>query len=252
MKPYLVFRLYAPLASWGLPAIGETRPTQLHPSRSAILGLLGAALGIKRDDEHTLNQLKRSVHIAIKQTTRGSLLYDYHTAQMPSRNMKAVFNTRKDELADKKLNTVLSNRYYRCDSLWVIAIFLTKSASYTLEQIQGALLEPVYTLYLGRKSCPPALPLAPKLLPPCSLKKALDTPFPSLTTNQKSDDRWLKSNQLSTYFWEGDKEALGVDKANIVGHIQTTQPCDEPISRKHWQFEQRTLHQASLNNKEGS
>ena len=39
MAQYLVFRLYGPLASWGLPAVGGDRQTGLAPSRSAILGL---------------------------------------------------------------------------------------------------------------------------------------------------------------------------------------------------------------------
>ena len=54
MKDYLVFRLYGPLASWGQAAVGGDRPTGLQPTRSAILGLLGAALGIKRDNNQDL------------------------------------------------------------------------------------------------------------------------------------------------------------------------------------------------------
>jgi len=50
VRDYLVFQLYGPLASWGDIAVGETRPSALTPSRSAILGLLAAALGLKRPD----------------------------------------------------------------------------------------------------------------------------------------------------------------------------------------------------------
>ena len=39
------------MASWGEIAVGENRHTASYPSKSAIIGLLGAALGIKRDDE---------------------------------------------------------------------------------------------------------------------------------------------------------------------------------------------------------
>ncbi len=51
MTEYLVFRLYAPLASWGEAAVGESRPTATYPGRGAIIGLLGAALGVRRDDD---------------------------------------------------------------------------------------------------------------------------------------------------------------------------------------------------------
>ena len=51
MKEYLVFQLYAPLASWGEEASGEIRHSATVPTRSALLGLLAAALGIRRDEE---------------------------------------------------------------------------------------------------------------------------------------------------------------------------------------------------------
>ena len=54
---YLVMRLYAPLSSWGTVAVGEDRPTVNYPTRSAVLGLLGAALGIKRSESQKLQDL---------------------------------------------------------------------------------------------------------------------------------------------------------------------------------------------------
>ena len=47
----LLFRLYGPLASWGEIAVGESRHTAVYPSKSALLGLLAASLGIRRDEE---------------------------------------------------------------------------------------------------------------------------------------------------------------------------------------------------------
>ena len=88
MKEYLTFRLYGPLASWGQAAVGGDRPTGLCPTRSAVLGLLGAALGIKREEELRLSELQESVTVAIKQTVPTSLLRDYHTTQVPSHSNK--------------------------------------------------------------------------------------------------------------------------------------------------------------------
>ena len=61
MTDYLIFRLYAPLASWGEAAVGETRPTATYPGKGAVLGLLGAALGIRRDDDAGQAQLRDSI-----------------------------------------------------------------------------------------------------------------------------------------------------------------------------------------------
>src|SRR6185295_12377864 len=66
MPSFLVFRLYGPLASWGEVAVGEVRPSNLHPTRSALLGLLGAALGLRRSDEAALADLARTVRFAVR------------------------------------------------------------------------------------------------------------------------------------------------------------------------------------------
>lgn len=242
MKDYLVFRLYGPLASWGQAAVGGDRPTGLQPTRSAILGLLGAALGIKRDNNQDLELLQQSVCVAVKQTLPSSLLRDYHTSQVPSASEELVDRSRKSELSvpKHKLNTILSSRDYRCDGLWIIALSLTKVAAYDLGQLKRALLKPVYSLSLGRKSCPLALPLKPMLVQTTTLQQALDTAFPALTSTIKEDKLWLKANGWVSYFWEGDVKEFS------SGTVTTTHPWDEPISRERWQFKQRKMHQLSL------
>jgi CRISPR system Cascade subunit CasD len=240
MKEYLVFRLYGPMASWGQAAVGGDRPTGVQPSRSALLGLLGAALGIKRDEEARLRELQESVLVAVKHCFPTTLMRDYHTTQVPSANQKVVHYTRKSELSEAKLNTILSSRDYRCDGLWVVSITIKDGSEMDLQQLQNALLQPAYPLYLGRKSCPLALPLMPKIVQEKSLKSALDTTFPPLVS-EKSDKYWLGSNGQVTYFWEGGREEFANDG------VLTTNPWDEPVHRGRWQFKQRVLHQLTLN-----
>ena len=52
MKDYLLFRLHGALASWGDIAVGDIRPSYRYPSKSAVIGLLAAALGVERDEHH--------------------------------------------------------------------------------------------------------------------------------------------------------------------------------------------------------
>lgn len=240
MTQYLVFRLYGPMASWGQAAVGGDRPAGIQPTRSAVLGLLGAALGIKRRDETALQELQRSIMVAVKQCVPSSLMRDYHTTQVPSHSKKVVHHTRKSELSEVKLNTILSSRDYRCDGLWVVAISLAEKSSITLKKIQEALIKPTYILSLGRKSCPLALPLMPKIIVAGTLRVALDTEFPAITRSLKEDALWLGSNNHVTYFWEGEKSQM--NDASVL----TTQPWDEPISRSRWQFKAREMHQLSV------
>jgi len=243
MKDYLVFRLYGPMASWGQPAVGGDRATAVAPTRSAILGLLGAALGIKRDDAAQLDALHSVVQVATKQITPTSLLRDYHTSQVPSRNNKYVYHTRKNELLDEpkeKLNTVLSIRDYRCDGVWVVAITLTKNSAMTLEQLQQALIKPVYVLSLGRKSCPLAAPLLPEILNAVGLKDALDHSFLSIMQTDKMDSIWLRPSTFFTYTWEGKADEFEGET------VLTTHPWDDPINRDRWQFKQRVMYQITI------
>lgn len=239
MNAYLVFRLYGPLASWGMPAVGGDRPTAVQPTRSALLGLLAAGLGIERNKEDALQTLQKSVRFAVKQTVPSSLIRDYHTAQVPTHSNKVTHFTRKSELESAHLNTVLSSRDYRCDGVWIVAVSLTSVAAVNLEQLQQGLLNPVYSLYLGRKSCPLAAPLQPKIVEAKNLKDALDSPFPPLTRSEKEDHLWLGANGWVTYFWEGDKH-------EFVNHkVITTHPWDDPVNRSRWQFKQRPMYQFS-------
>jgi len=239
MNEYLVFRLYGPLASWGTPAVGGDRATGVQPTRSALLGLLAAGLGIERDKEDALQELQKSVKLAVKQTVPSSLMRDYHTAQAPTHSKKVTHLTRKSELGAEHLNTILSSRDYRCDGVWIVAVSLTAQAMVTLETLQQALLKPVYSLYLGRKSCPLAVPLQPKIIETHNLQEALDSAFPALMRSENEDNVWLGANGWVTYYWEGDKHEFSSPQ------VITTHPWDEPVNRSRWQFKQRPMHQFS-------
>ena len=165
MRDYLLFRLYGPMASWGDIAVGEVRPSYTHPSKSAVLGMVAAALRIDRDQEEKHRQLAAAYGFAVQVDSMGVPLVDYHTAQVPpsgsGRNRRA-FATRREELRTlprEALNTILSRRDYRMDALATVALWVRAAPPYSFEEIRSALERPGYVLYLGRKSCPLALPV---------------------------------------------------------------------------------------------
>ena len=55
MKYTLLLRLKAPLQSWGMASRFSIRDTAKEPSKSGVIGLLCAALGISRDNANTDN-----------------------------------------------------------------------------------------------------------------------------------------------------------------------------------------------------
>lgn len=233
----LTFQLYGPLASWGIPAVGESRPSSDHPGRSALLGLLAAALGITRDDSAGQQALERSVQFAVKQLSPGRVIRDFHTIQVPKRDRKAQYATRKDEMAfsSDRLNTIISRRDYRCDGFWRIGVTTTKGSDWTLQELEAALRQPQFTLYLGRKSCPLAAPLSPKIVQGSGIQQALSVDTPQLHEQQK---RWLGLSDTVDYYWEGEAGDL---------HPQDTRyPEDDVVSRERWQFKGRKEHHARV------
>lgn len=244
MPHHLVFRLYAPMASWGEAAVGETRPTATYPGRGAIIGLVGAALGIRRDDDEGQRRLRNGLQIAIKQRSPGLLMRDYHTVQVPPSQSKVTHRTRREELsvAKEALNTILSSRDYRCDGLWSVAVRLTTNAPWSLDELRAALEKPRFPLYLGRKACPLAAPLVPTVVEASHWRQALDHRFESaldpertwlaLVGNEKKDARLLRLPDEILYAWEGDAAALdGSTEASEASEV-----WDEPLNRRRWQF----------------
>lgn len=165
MSQYLIFQLHGPMASWGVDAPGEVRHTHELPSRSALLGLLAAGVGIRRDDTERLNAFNRHYSLVVCASRNPRWARDYHTIQMPKEVRKARYFSRREELSDPDLlSAIISRRDYYTDAWWMVAVATTADAPYSLEQLQGGLRHPVFPLYLGRKSHPLALPLAPLLL----------------------------------------------------------------------------------------
>ena len=80
---YLLFRLYGPLASWGDIAVGESRHSHPFPTKTAVLGLVAAALGINREQESLHQTLNEKTSMACAVLNEGDLLRDYHSVQAP-------------------------------------------------------------------------------------------------------------------------------------------------------------------------
>jgi CRISPR system Cascade subunit CasD len=250
----LLFRLYGPMASWGEIAVGESRHSANYPSKSAILGLIGAALGIARDDEAQQARLQQSYSLAVEVFAVGQLLRDYHTAQVPDSAGKFSYRTRRDELVLGKARillggTILSNREYRSDALAVVALRALDNAPFSLQQIEEKLRKPVFHLYLGRKSCPLAAPLNPQLqLNQADVLSAFkayrhEPLLPQQAAAGESgqlsqqDCYWLNVGKARHYYWEGLECDFSRDED--LTRRQTRVRHDQPLSRKRWQFAPR-------------
>jgi CRISPR system Cascade subunit CasD len=236
-KKFLTATLYAPFASFGGLAVGERRSSERYPTRSMLIGLLGAALGVDRADEAAQHALAWGYQFAIQIFGVGRPFTDYHTAQMPSRG-KARYATRGEELAAPELNTVLTSRDYRTDFLAGLAVTATPDAPYALEALAAALRAPHYTLSFGRKSCAFGLPLDPEIA------EYADAPTALAAVWEARDSNSVKSALFKGFVPRS--EATGqivMDTALLPpGSDHTIEFLrDQPLSRKRWQFALREV-----------
>lgn len=138
----LALTLAGPLQAWGSASRFTTRSTDDAPTRSGMIGLLAAAQGRRRTDP--LEDYV-GLRLGVRIDQPGRLLRDFQTARS----------------LDGRTSMPLSYRYYRADARYLAVV---EADDALIASLVDALRAPAYPLYLGRRSCPPAEPLVPRVL----------------------------------------------------------------------------------------
>jgi CRISPR system Cascade subunit CasD len=166
----LLLRFRAPMMSFGDHSRFTIRDTRREPTKSAVIGLLCAALGRPRwEPVHDLAAFKMGVRV----NKEGVVQCDYHTV------MDSIRSSGNDG------DTVLSQRYYIADADYLIGLEGDRTQ---LELLDIALESPCWQLYFGRKSFVPSLPIRGGIVD-SDLEEALKTyPVPPSKKPRKADD----------------------------------------------------------------
>ncbi len=133
------------MSAYGLQTFDVHRKVNHFPTRSAVMGLLGAALGIKRDQHEKLYALSYKLKIAVQVNNAGQKIVDYHTVQNFRSPMGKI-----------QKGTKPTYREYWCDSEYSFAITADDE---TIGLLGAKVKSPVFMLFQGRKSCPLTRPL---------------------------------------------------------------------------------------------
>lgn len=162
----LLLRLAGPLQSWGNSSRFEYRDTEYFPTKSAIVGMIAAAMGRSRTE--SIEDLKK-FKLGIRVDQQGVKLYDYQTVKAP--------------YTDKSFVT---RRVYLSDAVFTVGLE-SENRAY-LEWIRNALNAPYYALYLGRRSCIPSFPIAQNIVD--------DSLVDALQKSKKNNEKNVENMQV--------------------------------------------------------
>ena len=222
MREHLVFVLFAPMGAFGSYAGHERRGSDLVPPRSAVLGLLGAALGIERADADGQAALRR-YGVAARPLTHSVALRDYHTVQTVPAKVKHPGSRRTAiDTIGREINTTITIRDYRTDVAVAVTVW-GRGERWSLEQVATALRHPVFVLFLGRKSCPLAAPINPCIV---------EAPDPVAALRDYTAPIWLRH--------VADIAPGAITSDPFPGGIpdRVEQAPVEPLDRTVWHFRQ--------------
>lgn len=130
------------MQSWGTTSRFDHRDTGKEPSKSGVVGLLAAALGLDRGDWTHVAPLTRLV-MGVRHDRAGEPKRDYQTA-------KDIISAD----ASKVHGTAVTTREYLADSAFLVGLECGDRG--LLERAHAGLRDPVWPLALGRKSYVPS------------------------------------------------------------------------------------------------
>jgi CRISPR system Cascade subunit CasD len=154
---YLALLLDAPMQSWGFSSRFQRRTTGLHPTKSGVIGLICAAMGLAKGSAEEramlpdLSKLRMSSIVIPRDGPRADTLLpvlrleDYHT----------VLGTRRAS-GKMKEDAVVTRRQYLLDARFGVIL---AGDRLVFERVAAALEDPVWGVWFGRKSCIPAAPV---------------------------------------------------------------------------------------------
>jgi CRISPR system Cascade subunit CasD len=148
----LFLRLEGHLQSWGnQESKFVVRRTAEAPTKSGVIGMLCAALGVSRSQagDEWLPKLS-NLRMGVRIDEPGVRWWDYHTvgAEMEMRIAEAEGKT--------KPGAMVTRREYLCDASFLVAL---QGEPTLIGELETAIRKPKWALYLGRKCCAPARPL---------------------------------------------------------------------------------------------
>lgn len=137
----LVLKCSSPMQSWSNDSRFNIRSAGRYPSRSGIIGIIASALGMDRNEPLDIFD---GISTSIRIDKKGIVYPDYQVVHR--------WNRKNGNITAKGNAIANDNRYYIEDGIFMVFI---EGDDGIIDKFADAIQYPVYSLFLGRKSCPP-------------------------------------------------------------------------------------------------
>jgi len=147
----LFLRLEGPLQAWGDPSKFLIRRTLDAPTKSGVLGILCCAMGLSRKAARERLPELTALTLGIRIDRRGIRWWDYHSV-----GAGTGMTTAAGGVKTGAQGTMITRREYLADGSYLVAL---QGDEHLVHEIASALAAPRWPLFLGRRSCPPSVPI---------------------------------------------------------------------------------------------
>jgi len=121
------------------------------PTKSGVLGLVCCAMGLSRSAaRERLGELTK-LAMGVRIDRAGTRWWDYHTV-----GAETGMTTAAGGVKTGAQGTLITRREYLADATFLVAL---RGDSVLVTAVAEALARPLWPVFLGRKSCPPTLPV---------------------------------------------------------------------------------------------
>jgi CRISPR system Cascade subunit CasD len=144
-------RLEGPLQSWGDTSKFVIRRSMEAPTKSGVLGMICCAMGLSREAARERLPQLNTLAMGARIDRRGMRWWDYHTV-----GAGIGMTTAAGGFKSGAKGTLITRREYLADASFLVAL---QGEPAIIAAVTHALARPVWPMYLGRKSCPPSVPV---------------------------------------------------------------------------------------------
>lgn len=147
----LFLRLEGPLQAWGDTSKFVIRRSMDAPTKSGVLGMVCCAMGLSRAASREALPELNTLALGVRIDRPGTRWWDFHTVGAGIGMLTAA-----GRLKTGAPGTLITRREYLADASFLVAL---RGEAGLIERVCASLHSPRWQMFLGRKSCPPSVPV---------------------------------------------------------------------------------------------